>query len=446
MTQSFDKAFLQGLQAVQAGDYLQAKAYFEDAVNLNPQSEEAVYNLAKVYTLLGEHEQAIANYHKALSINASSRDTLFNLANLYKQLNDPKIAVELYTELLKIYPDDHEAFNNLGSALFDLAKPSLSAEAFKKAIALNPHYAEAYFNLALCHLIMGDYKTGWQFYEWRWQRSHYAKHYLDLPYRLWQGEGLDGKSILIWCEQGYGDSIQFVRFLKHLRRYSTKVCLLCYPALHRLFAHSDLADEIYSDIKSIPKCDYHLPMMSLPLLLGIDKEEDFGSEAYLHANCRGKFADLVSSSTQHRLKVGLSWRGFKKHINNHKRSFNNDILQELIEASDIAFFNLTKDAQLTLDGIIDLMPNCKDFYDTACLIKELDLVISVDTAVAHLSGALGKQTWLLLPFAPDWRWQLHKNTTAWYASMQIFRQTEIGSWQSVIAQIKDRLAVMVHNA
>ena len=335
------------------------------------------------------------------------------------------------------------------AALQEKGRLKESIEAYYQAIHLQPDHAESHVNLGIIFLLKGNFLQGWKEYEWRWKCNDPQTDRRHFVQPAWNGSSLNGKTIFLYAEQGFGDTIQFIRYVNMLAVYEVDIIVECQPELLKLFENIDAITELIVSRESQPDFDVHASLLSLPGILGTGIESIPSEVPYLFP----KSSPFVCLSSNSKLKVGIVWAGNLKHPNDSNRSIDLHQFSVLFDIGDCEFYSLQIGAErddiiaYNYSGtIIDLGINFTDFFDTATAILELDLVISVDTAVAHLTGALGKQVWTLLPYMSDWRWMLDREDTPWYPSMRLFRQSETRDWSGVFDQV--RLALeqyMEHN-
>jgi len=429
---------------VKKQDYAQAQIHYEKALEINPNYIDAHCNLGVLYTQQQQFEQAIICFKKALEIDNTHLDTLCHLGNAYNCLNDSALAL-IYLEKAYTLNKQHPyTLSSLG--LFYKTKNNLSTAIsyYQKAIATDPLYANAHYNLSLSALLNGDYELGWQEYEWRYvanQRLTPAQQFPNQPY--WQGELASDKTLLLYMEQGFGDAIQFIRYLELVANYVAKIIVQCHPALHRLFSTLPEIDQLINFTQPLPAFDLVCPLMSLPYLFKTDLNTIPSKFPYLQPDKKNSFPLPINKN---KMAIGFVWAGNSSHKNDKQRSVEIRYFQTFADLTNVQFYSLyigEKQHELTqlnfVHPIIEIAENPIDFAETAVAILQLDLIITVDTSVAHLAGALNKKTWVLLPFSPDWRWLLERNDSPWYVSMRLFRQPFAGDWNSVFIQLKQAL-------
>ncbi|MEG4211747.1 tetratricopeptide repeat protein [Microcoleus sp. S13_B4] len=438
------------------GQVEEAIAHYEQALVAQPDFVPALINLAVALQEKGELLRAIELYRRALEIHPHSWEAYNNLATVLQEQDNLEEALEYYHKALELLPDFVEAINNLGRTFLEKGAVEDAIVCYRRAIHLSPNHASAHLNLSLALLLVGDLENGLAEYEWRWQiKKFHTGHSCFLAgsdnsvpareYRpLWDGSDLEGKTILLHAEQGLGDSLQFIRYAAIVKNKGGRVIVGCYPQLHRLFATVDGIDLLIVKGETLPEFDVQAPMLSLPYILGTKLETIPANTAYLSPPAGAEFALLPDRN----LKVGLVWAGNPKHRKNKQRSCSLSQFLRLLDVSGVSFYSLQKEVSepdrglLNQTSIVDLSPHFGDLADTAAAIAKLDLVISVDTAVAHLAGALGKPVWILLAFSPDWRWLLEREDSPWYPSARLFRQHQRGDWEDVFDRVAGALGAV----
>jgi Flp pilus assembly protein TadD len=386
-------------------------------------------------------DEAIAALQTAIELQPDQPALYLNLANTLADAGDAELALAFYDQIIAQYPSAL-AFNNRGNLHLDQGRFSLAMQDFTQAITLQPDQPRFFWNKALLHLLLGDYAQGWALYEYGFHTEGEARGLMrrfDQP--RWPGDSaLAGKRLLLWAEQGYGDTLQFCRYALQAVQQGAQVILEVQPPLRKLLQSLHPQVEVIAAGQDLPPFDLHSPLLSMPLAwANAGLAEVPAYSAYLHAdeNLKAEFAH----ATGKQLRVGLVWSGSTTHSNDHRRSL---LLQSLtswqdlpielhclqleVREVDLPVLAAWPAMQLHTDAL-------KDFSDTAALISKLDVVISVDTAVAHLAGALGKPVWVLLPWIPDFRWLLERQDSPWYPTARLYRQPEAGDWASVVAQV-----------
>jgi tetratricopeptide (TPR) repeat protein len=446
----------------------QAIAHFERALALRPDYAEVHNNLGNVYQEQGKLEEAIACYRTALSIRPDFSEIHSNLGNMLQFIGEFEEAFDHFQQAIAAQPNNAGAYNNLGIALRNHGQIEASFAAYERAIELNPEFVEARWNKALTQLLSGDLHQGFTGYESRFQWSRFQRQTpgRSYPQPRWDGSPLNGKTIFLYAEQGMGDTIQFVRYATLLAQRGGTVIVESQPALVDLLQTVPGIRHVLPYGSSPPTFDVHAPLMSLPYILGTTVETIPAQIPYLggkgtveeiqgHGDAEtrrplktqnSKLKTQNSSLYPSPLKVGIVWTGNPENPYNRARTCPLELLLGLASLPGICLYSLQKDLlpadlkQLQAHPEVqDLRGDLTDFVTTAKIIEELDLVISVDTAVAHLAGALGKAVWLLLPSTPDWRWLLEREDSPWYPTMCLFRQSSFGDWTGVIGRVREAL-------
>ena len=426
--------------------------YYEKAITINPCYPEAHNNTGVVYQEKEEWDKAIPFYKKAMEFRPSYGEAYNNIAVAYNKKKDYENAIAYCKKSLELNPNSHEAYNNMAISYQDQGLWEKAIALYQKVLTIKPDYIEARNNLGLLLLLLGKLQEGWKESEGRFDGKTYKKAKPKTP--MWDGSDLNGKSLIIWNEQGLGDAIQFVRYGKMAKEKGGKITIKVHPFLVSLFQEclEDKFTIIAQNEGDIYSYDEQISIMSLPYVLGTTLETIPGNTPYIFPpqNLR-KHCILTPSNN---LKVGIVWAS---HIKNKgmyaKKTCSAQLFMELLSIPNVHFYSLQVgvDAQqinpyLTNERVDDFSDKLKDFVDTATVVSQLDLVISIDTAVAHLAGAMNKPTWLLLPYVADWRWLLDRDDSPWYPSMKIFRQPSLKDWESVFADIKLQLQEVVNNS
>jgi len=427
-------------------DAAEALVSFKRALELNPRFVEAHNNLGLLLQDRGDTLRALDEFDQALFLRPDYAEAHNNRGFALESLGRVKEAAIEYGYALRQKPDYAEAHNNRGGLLQAQGELAPAMACFNRALQLKPDFAIAHYNRALLSLLLGDFETGFREYEWRW--GFLPRRQFSMP--LWHGEPLAGKRILLHAEQGLGDAIQFLRYLPLVAAAGGEVILEVGEPLLRLAQAMPEVSHVLPAGEPPPECDWHCPLMSLPLAFKTRPDTIPARMPYLEVPeaARRKADQLPLAGPG--LRVGLVWAGNPKHKKDRDRSIPMRMLEGLLNLKGASFFSLQMGAaaedlaRANELGITDLAPQIEDLADTAALIRRLDLVISVDTAVAHLAGALGAPAWVLLPFAPDWRWLLKRNDSPWYPSIRLFRQPWPRDWAAAVDVIQAALAVEVN--
>ncbi|MEP6535360.1 MAG: tetratricopeptide repeat protein [Bryobacteraceae bacterium] len=416
-----------------------ALAAYGQALHLRPRYPEALNNSGIVLQALGRHREAGGFYNQAIECKPDYFDARYNLGLVRQSEERHEEALDLYDAVVRLCPNHVEAHNNRGNVLLALGDPPAAVEAYGRVIALAPDHAQANWNLSLANLLLGRFEEGWKGWEWRLRRPEAECRSFSAP--LWTGADVGNARILVHAEQGFGDTLQFVRYAAMVKERCGFVIMQCPPALVRTLRFVAGIDQVAARVEDLPDFDFHIPLLSLPAIFGTVEESIPRGVPYIFplASLREIWRERIAPSAD--LKAGIVWAGNANHKNDANRSLPPEFLAPLLGLAGIQFYSLQKN--LSLPGMLPLGLELTDFADTAAAIANLDLVISVDTAVAHLAGAMNKPVWTLLPFNPDWRWMLGRMDSPWYPSMRLFRQTAAKEWGSVIELVAGELATLV---
>lgn len=419
---------------------------FDAVLSRNPGHPEALLNRGVACAALGRHDQALADFDAFLARAPKDAEALYNRGTALIELGRYADALVALDHSLSSSPQHLRAWNNRGRALQALNRHEEALASFDKAIAVDRSYGDAHFNAALSLLTLGNFQRGFAEYEWRWKRTGMTDGRRGYRGRLWLGEfPLDRRTILLSAEQGLGDTIQFVRYAPVLARMGAQVILEVQPELKDLLSAIDGVSSCHRRGEVLPAYDVHCPMGSLPLALKTEPSTILAEIPYLHASEAqlAKWRPAIEAIPGKR--IALSWAGHARHANDRNRSIALNLLEPLIKCEGVSFISIQRErrgddaAMLAKFGVRDFGPELTDMTDTAAVLALSNLLISVDTSVAHLAGAMGKETWLMLPFAPDWRWTLTNERSPWYPQLRLFRQHMSGDWPSVIATVRDAL-------
>jgi tetratricopeptide (TPR) repeat protein len=373
---------------------------------------------------------------------------LIEQGNQYRAQHEPDLALKCYAQVLIEDPDNAPAFCNYGNVIRECGYPERGIPFLQNSIAIDPTNPVAQFNLAVCYLLQGDYARGWPQYETRWQFEHLAGTEPMYVQPRWHGEDLKDKTILVIGEQGHGDCIQFSRFIFNLHAMGAKIKLQVTEGLIPLLGASSLLQSIGRYTDDLGEFDYWVPIMSIPGILGINLDNLPKLQNYLNADAGLAQEWLKRLGPKHRMRVGVSWSGRKDSWINQHKSVPFPVILELIKNNpQYEWINLQVDAsaeeeeQLNQVGVTRYPGAIQSFADTAALMMYMDVVISVDTAISHLAGALGRPTWVMLnQYGLDWRWMLNRDDSPWYTTARLFRQPTRGDWTSVVKKIEKYLS------
>jgi tetratricopeptide (TPR) repeat protein len=484
-----DALQLSGLIAHQQGQSARAVELMQRAIAVRGTDPTFYYNLGVVWKdqkMFASAQQAFA---RAVQLKPDFAAAYYNLGTIYSELLQYVPAVDCYLQSIQHDPHDAESFNNLGSAYKELGKFEEAYAAFEQALRLNPQYSIAKFNLGVVHMVRGEYdqalaifqaliakepqvaewhlysgmvllmqgrlEAGWQEYEWRLQAKVYGTNVQQYRKPCWRGESLSGKTLLLHGEQGLGDSIQFIRYASLLKQQGAKILFHGSARLEKIFKTVRGIDQFIPEGELLPEYDFYLPLLSTPHRLGTTLETIPSEESYLNADL-----ELVSfwrdklCPYQHAFRVGINWRGGQGIPAWQWRDVPLEFFAPLaripgvqcvrLQQGTIARDESTGLSQIRMVDYGDEVDQAHGaFMDTAAIMKNLDLVITSDTSIAHLAGALGVRTWVALPFSADWRWLLHREDTPWYPTMRLFRQQRANDWESVFTRIHQALQSIV---
>jgi len=447
-----DKAYNNlGVLHYKKKDYERSIEYFKLALEKNPNYYEVYSNIGATYNKLKDLDKAEYYLQKAIKYNPKNAGAYTNLGNVYNKKDNYKAAIKLHKKAIELDPKGVNAYSNLANSYKAIGRFSDAIKNYKIAIKLDPTFVNAKFDLSTTYLHIKDFENGWKWYESRFEkeemRGHLIKHKdIFLSPRLKPDTDAKDKAVLIHAEQGFGDSIQFVRFVEEVKkRYKCKVILQCRDELKTLFENSIKNVDIFykRDSDPIPKFDYQIPMLSLPYLFKIKNTDEIPhKKAYLFAN----HDKLIKLPQTDKIKIGICWGASVTGESYDGKVFDIKYFKPLIDEEKIEVVSLqvgekVKDIKENgfSDDIIDISESLDSFNKTASLINQLDLVISSDTSVAHLAGALGKEVWIPLQKMPDWRWESKGNRSYWYDSATLFRQKSHKKWSSVFESIYAKL-------
>lgn len=437
-----------GCFLTECGQIAAAAAALREAIVLNPQLPQAHFNLGNALRDLGEFDDAIASYERALALRPNDPMTHNNLGIVLARQGKLLEAQACYRRVLEMAPNYLPALNNFGTMAFELADWTTALATYERVLHLNPTESDARFNRSLVWLLHGDYARGWPEYEYRWRAQGLVlPRHADHP--RWLGEPLDGRTILVHAEQGLGDTLHFVRYLPLVAAEGGRVLFECEPAVRRLAMSVAGVDDCFATGDKLPPFDVQIPLLSLPGVFGTTEATIPREVPYLTAPCdeaarwKARFAELAG------VKVGIAWQGDPKNRRDRARSIPLASFEWLAKIPGVHWFSLQKgNGSEQLAEVQDRWPigdvvrDATDFADTAAIVTNLDLVISVDSAVAHLAGALDVPVWLAVPASPDWRWQLNREDSPWYPSMRLLRQKQYGCWIDVIERLALDLGVL----
>ena len=422
-----------------AGRLEEAEAECRRAIALAP-SAKAYYALGTILQLRGCFEEAVGAHRQTLELNPNHAEAHANLGAALQALGRIDEAAREYEWSAAAKPHSPHAHYNLALIRQEQGRPHDAIASYRQAIARDPDYADAHWNEALQHLALGAYDAGWTQYEWRWRRPAYPmKRFSE---RDWVGGSLTGRTILLTAEQGFGDTFQFIRYAALVKKRAAAVIVECQPELKQALAYTAGIDRRVGQGEPVPAFDRHAAMLSLPRLLGTNLATIPADIPYIRPDPLRVAAWRGQIRRGGGRNVGLVWRGNPKNSDDRKRSMDVATIAKLCGLAGINWFSLQIDATseeiaiLSRDaGVHDCAPALKDWADTAALMAMLDLVVTVDTAVAHLAGAMGRPVWVMLSAVPHWSWLRDRSDSPWYPTARLFRQEQRGDWGGVIAAI-----------
>ena len=427
-----------------------AQTWFEKALQADPTNTVAMNNIGNVLRQQGRPEEAVSYYREALRLRPDYVQAVINIATSLRDLNRLDEAIESCHHALRLQPNSADVRINLGAFLQDLSRHEEAITHFSAALQIKPSSLDAKWNKSISLLALGRYSEGWDLHEVGRGVAHMRGDHLvsDLH---WKGESFVGKRLLLWSEQGLGDTLQFIRYAALCKARGGEVFVLCPKPLRGLLRNCPFIDALPETVEE-GDFDLHAPMMSLPHLFETQVETIPAEIPYLFvgAEARARWADRFKDTSG--FKVGLVWAGnprenqISAHMIDRRRSMTLEMLRPLFAVEGVSFYNLQMGAgaaQMDIcglrDRLIDWMPEVKDFEDTGALVENLDLVISVDTSVVHLAGGLGKPVWVLSRFDACWRWLQNRPENPWYPTARVFGQQTAGDWAGVVERVKEEL-------
>jgi tetratricopeptide (TPR) repeat protein len=436
----FEAYYNLGIAYSELNSFADAVSAYQQAVILSPEKTVARNNLGNILCKMGRYEESIEVLRRAIAIEPRNADYFYNLGislHFAKRIGEAREALE---RAIGINPDLIEAYTNLGAILLSEGELAGAKEVYRRALVRNPNAGMVRWNFSQVLLSLGEYEEGWREYDWRRRVPEFEPFKAEFGVPMWGGDELGERTVLLYGEQGFGDTIHFARYAALVAGRGGKVVLACQPKLLRLMKTLGRFEGFFSSADGLPRFDAHCPVPSLPMVLGMARPEDYRwTGAYLksEAKDRLKFAREIGSAGG-KMKVGVVWSGRAKP---EGRSIPLQKLGELAHPK-AQFYSLqvgegASEAKRAPGGmnLIDATDRIGDFADTAGLIDQLDLVIGIDTAVVQLAGAMGKDVWTMLKRVPDWRWQMRGEGTAWYPTMRLFRQERDGDWGPVVREV-----------
>lgn len=434
-----------------AGRFIESLACYDRAIEIEPTNADAHNNRGNLLIDLARAPQALESFSKALTLRPDFTDALINKGSTLRTLGNLDAAIECLDRAIALSPSNPFAFNNRGNVLRDLGRYSEAIESYQAALKIAPDFADAHLNMSYAYLICGDLPRGFEHYEWRRiapSLSSFMRHCNQPP---WTGrESLAGKTVLVHCEQGFGDTIQFSRYITVLRSHGARIIFEVQRSLKLLMEGLEGPSVVIAEGEPAPHFDYYVPLLSLPCLFGTTIDTIPSPGRYLHTPREKTAMWLGRFGTRGVTRIGLTWSGSTTLSNDRFRSIP---LAELLLAlpKGPTYVCLQKEIRETdraaLSSRLDIVlveEELYDFADTAALIDSLDLVISVDTAVAHLAGALNRPVLIMLPCNSEWRWLRGRSDSPWYPSATLSRQTTLGAWEPVLEDVHQRVCALAN--
>jgi Flp pilus assembly protein TadD len=432
-----DALHLLGLTSTQLGRNEQAGEYLRRALRLRPEKPEVHNNLGVVLKKQGRLEEAIACYRHALSLRPDYPQAYNNLGIALSDRGQLEEAENCSRTAIGLQPNYAEAYTHLGVVLLRRGKTHEAAASCEEALRLRPGFPEAHRNMGMIWLILGDFLRGWPEYEWRWQCKEADPP--EFPRPWWDGSPLEGRTILLFAEQGLGDTLQFVRYAPMVARRGGRVCLQCSPALVELLAGCEGIERVIPKGCPSPTFDVHVPLMSLPGVLRTALATVPADVPYIRVGDESRHHWQRQLAGLSAFKIGIAWQGNPKHPEDRKRSIALQEFAPLANVPGVQLLSLQKGAgtEQLAHATFPVMDLCSglELVETAAVIQNLDLVISIDSAIAHLAGALAAPVWVALAAFADFRWLLDTEDSPWYPTMRLFRQSVSGGWQDVFERV-----------
>ncbi len=426
---------------------------FNESLQINPNSSECYSNRGVVNFKLKKLEEAISDYKKAISIDKNNYNALFNLGNLYKETNKLDVSIEYFSEAIKINKNFYKAYHNRAVVKRLLFKFDEAIKDFDEALNINPKHLDSLFFKAITQLKIGDYKNGWKNYEHRWGTTNFPSPKRIFSQPCWNGiDNLKDKIILLHGEQGLGDNIHFSRYFSLIKSRAKKTILQVDKRLVQLFKESNFGNYIFSNNDKLPDFDIHCPLLSLPYKFSTTLKNIPFNDKYLFPNVE-RVIKWKKTFDNKFYNVGINWQASPNPDLDEGRSFELNYFHDISSIDKIKLFSLQKlngleqinenIEKLNL-SIIDNLDEDSPFVDTAAIIENLDLVITCDTSIAHLSGAIGKKTFLLLQKNSEWRWLRDIDYSPWYNSLKLYRQKSQDDWLSVFDEVKKDIKRLIN--
>ena len=442
-----------GLIEFDEKNYDESLKFFNESLQINPNNSECYSNRGIVNFKLKNIDEAISDYKKAILIDKNNYNAYFNLGNLYKKIGRLEESIENFSNAILINKNHYIAYHNRGVVKELLLKFDEAINDFDEALKINPKYSNSLFFKAITQLKVGDYKNGWKNYEHRWESTNFPSPKRKFKQPCWNGiDNLSDKTILLHGEQGLGDNIHFIRYFNLIKLKAKKVLLQIDKRLVQLFRDSNFGNNIFSNNEKLPDFDIHCPLLSLPFKCSTTIKNIPFKEKYIFPK-KDKIIKWKKIFNNKFLNVGINWQASNISDLDKGRSFKLEYFYDISLLNKVKLFSLQK-----FNGLEQIKQNIKKielntiesfdeespFVDTAAIIENLDLVITCDTSIAHLSGAIGKKTFLLLQENSEWRWLRDINYSPWYSSIKIYRQKNQGDWSNVFDEVKKDIKRLIN--
>ena len=440
------------VQYHQVGNWNEAEQLYRQILQIHPQQPDALHLLGLVCHETGRREQAIELIKRALEFLPNFAEGYHNLGKAYRDQQNHAEAEKYYRKAVELKPVYAEAHFNLGNALRDQRKFDEAMECYERALQLKPNHSSARFVRAITWMLQGDFERGWPEYEWRWQRN--GKNTPELGKPVWDGSPLNGRTVLLYAEQGFGDTFQFIRYAPLVQQKGGTVIVSAQKPLLPVLARCAGVDRWEKQGDPLPPFDVHASLMSLPALFHHTLATIPQQVPYIFPDpqLEEKWRNELKAISG--LKIGIVWQGSPTNERDHIRSIALSHYEPIAKCPGVRLLSLQKKVGIEQlqalqenFNVIDLGSrldeNTGAFMDTAAVMKSLDLVITSDTAIAHLAGALGVPVWVGIPYVADWRWLADRDDSPWYPTMRLFRQSEWGDWNSVFQRMAKELELLV---
>lgn len=435
------------LQSQREGKWTHSLWIYQRLLELSPENASVYSNMGTLFSSRHRFEPALALLKKSIELDPKHSGALSNLGNAYQRKGMFSLAEKYLKKSIKLAPDHFSAHLNLSIALRRKGKIKKSLKQLDKALELAPDNADAHFNKAACHLSLGELEKAWPHYEYRWGMQEAKNTRRQFPQPLWEGQQSENSTLFVYCEQGFGDAIQFARYIPKAAEHVEQIIAECRPELVRLFQGVEGVSTVISRGQKLPNFDVHIPLLSLPHAFKTTSKSIPQEVPYIRAPAPKNPVQLLENHKK-KCRIGLVWECSLTNKMARMRAMDLDLFEPLMNIPNTQFYSLQHGPNALdvykppfVDKVIDLSPMTTDFLSTAMLIQNLDLVISIDTSVAHLAGALNKSTWTLLPKVAEWRWKTKGDSTPWYPSMKLFRQKKEGDWKELMTRVAKELKI-----